>query len=202
MIKAIFFDLDGVVVSHAKIFSDYLQEEYGIDKESQLEFFKGEFQDCLVGKADLKEEIIPYMQKWGWKGSVEDLLDYWFDVEAKTDERVLAMVQKLRERGIKCYLATNQEKYRTVYVANEMGLSKVFDGIFSSASVGYIKNNHKFFEIVLSEIGNPKPEEVMFWDDSIENVEIAKSLGIKAELYIGFEDFKEKMIAYLTNPLV
>ncbi|MBI2577353.1 MAG: HAD-IA family hydrolase, partial [Candidatus Wildermuthbacteria bacterium] len=95
--------------------------------------------------------------------------------------------------GVQCYAATNLEKSVVDYLAEEKGLKKLFDGIFSSSSVGYSKSDPKFFETVLALIGNPLPEEVLFWDDSIENVEIARSLGIKAELYTSFDDFQKKM---------
>jgi len=36
------------------------------------------------------------------------------------------------------YLATNQEKYRTAYLLDQMGFGRQFDGIFSSAYVGYV----------------------------------------------------------------
>jgi len=42
----------------------------------QYYLFKNEFQPCLVGEADLKEQINPYLEKWGWKKSVDDFLEH------------------------------------------------------------------------------------------------------------------------------
>lgn len=117
--------------------------------------------------------------------------------DLKVDERIVGKVQEFKETGIKCYAATNLEKSLVDYVAIEKGLGKLFDGVFSSSSVGYSKNDPKFFESVLENIGNPKPQDVLFWDDSIEKVETAKSLGIKAELYTNFEDFEKKLVIFL-----
>lgn len=193
MIKVALFDLDGVLVISEKIFSERLAEEYGVDKESQLEFFNGRFLECLVGKADLKKEIKLYLKKWRWIGNVESMLDYWFSNEANVDGRLLALIRELRKKGIKCYLATNQEKYRTSYIANEMGFSEIFDGIFSSSSVGYLKNRPQFFEYVLNQMTNVKSQEVLFVDDSQDNIEVAQRFGIQAELYTDFNNFQRKL---------
>ncbi len=199
MIKVALFDLDGVLVSSEKIFSKRLVEEYGTDEESISQFFNGVFSECLVGKADMKEEIREYAKRWRWNRSIDDLLDYWFSNEANVDERLLSVIKELRKKGIKCYLATNQEKYRTAYIDKEMGFSKIFDGIFSSSLVGCLKNRPEFFEYVLTKIGDIKPEEVLFVDDSQDNIEVAQDIGIQTELYTDFSKFKKKLNSFLLD---
>lgn len=189
--KAIIFDTDGMVVI-TDMFSVKYCEEYKVPYEDILPFFKNEFQPCLVGKADLKEQIKPYLEKWGWKKSVEDFLEYWFKAEHNIDQRVLEVIEKLKKSGIKCYLATNQEKYRTEYLRNQMGFDKIFDRIFSSADIGYKKPQLEFFDKVVAEIDLNKGE-VQFWDDTEKNVLGAKDFGLDARQYKGFEDFETEM---------
>jgi putative hydrolase of the HAD superfamily len=74
---------------------------------------------------------------------VQEFLEYWFKVENKVDARLLREVDQLRTAGIRSFLATNQERYRTEYISREMGLSDHFDGIFSSAFVGYLKQDRR-----------------------------------------------------------
>jgi hypothetical protein len=50
-LRAICFDADGVVVYPQLQFSRYLNQKYGISPEMTREFFRGVFNDCLVGKA-------------------------------------------------------------------------------------------------------------------------------------------------------
>lgn len=192
MVKVILFDADGVVVTPDKIFSQRMHEEYGVPAEGLQEFFTGEFQKCLIGQADLKELLADKIQKWGWQGTVDELLEYWFSNESKTDQRVIDIINQLKEKGYKLYLATNQEKNRTEYFKNQMGFGELFHGIFSSAYVGYRKEDPGFFEHVL-KILNVKPEEIAFWDDSPDHVESAKSLGIQAYLYKDFDEFSKQV---------
>ena len=194
MIKAVLFDADGVVVTPEKIFSQRMHEEYGVPKEDLEDFFHGEFQQCLVGKSDLRDLLRGKIEGWNWRGTIDELMDYWFSNESKTDERVLGIVKQLREKGVKCYLATNQEKYRTEYFRNQMKLGERFDGIFSSAYVGYKKEQPEFFKHVIESL-DVKPEEIALWDDSKDHIESARDLGIQAYLYMDFENFKTQMVA-------
>lgn len=77
MIKTIIFDADGVLINSEK-FSDVLRRDYDVDVVKEKEFFTNIFQDCLVGKADLKKSLAPYLPAFGWKGTVDEFLDYWF----------------------------------------------------------------------------------------------------------------------------
>ena len=192
MIRAVLFDADGVVVTPEKIFSQCLQEEYGVPEEELENFFHGDFQQCLVGQADLKELLRDKIGQWNWQGTVDELLDYWFCNESKTDERMLKAIEQLKAKGIKVYLATNQEKNRTEYFRKKMNFGEIFDGIFSSAYVGYKKEQPEFFKQVLENLKG-RPEEIAFWDDSPSHIESAKSLSIEAHLYKNFEEFRKQV---------
>lgn len=192
------FDADGVMIKSETMFSKIYEKEYGIADGTMLPFFEGVFSDCLVGKADLKKELLPYLKKWKWKKSVEDFINFWHTSEHFINHELVEYVQNLRKRGIKCYLATNQEKYRTEYMINEMGFAGVFDDIFSSAYIGYKKPNHNFFQYVMEKI-NVRKNEVVFWDDTQGHVDSAKIFGISAEFYMDIDDFKKKMEKYLSE---
>lgn len=83
MIKAILLDVDGLVLEPRKqFFSERLAYEQGVPADSVKEFFLGNFKKCSFGQADLKEEITPFLSKWNWQGSVDELLTYWFESES------------------------------------------------------------------------------------------------------------------------
>lgn len=187
MIKAVLFDADGIILKkREKHFSQRLAEDYGV--KVPMSFFRKIYPKVRVGRADLKSELAKRMRGWGWQESVEELLDYWFSPENKINNQVLDLVQKLRRRGIKCYLASDNSKYRADDVMKNV-LGKFFDGGFFSCNFGHTKEEKKFFKIVLKKI-NLKPENVLFFDDEKENTEVAKSVGINAFFYESFEDFK------------
>ena len=185
--KAILFDADGVII-HSEMFSLQYQKLYGISNEAMIPFFKTDFKPCLIGKADLIEVVTPWLIKWKWESSAKEFLDLWFKAEDHIDQRMLNIIKQLRSKGIKCYLATNQEKHRTEYMKDQMGFDKIFDHVFSSAYIGYTKPAKKYYEFILNKT-NLKPEELMFFDDCQENVDGAKEINIQAHFF-NFEEFK------------
>jgi len=191
MYKAILFDVDGVVLKpRDKYFTDRLREE-GVDlsKESEKVFFGNEYKKIVVGKADLREEVSKYLSEWGWEGSVDELLHFWFSYEDKFDYEVLDLVNELREKGVNCYLASDHSKYRADDLMSKKEIKDRFDGGFFSGYVGCTKEELDFFEYVLNDLGLEK-DDVLFVDDDPENVKVAEEFGIKAIYFEGVEQLK------------
>ncbi len=161
MIRVLLFDVDGVL-ANGEQFAERLARDYSITAAMTAPFFSGPFLECLVGNADLKQELIGELAQWGWHGTVDEFLQYWFTSEYVIDEPLVNMVQQLRQQGIHCYLATNQEQHRKAHILHEMGFADAFDGIFSSAYIGYMKHNSAFFADVLCELEGLKAEEILF----------------------------------------
>ncbi|HKB88845.1 MAG TPA: HAD-IA family hydrolase [Patescibacteria group bacterium] len=187
--KILLLDMDGVVINKSEVFSIRISEKLNISIEEVLPFFKNEFQLCLVGKAYLKEELKKYTSRWGWKDSIENLLKFWFDGEKEVNQDILDKTSELRKEGNRVYLATNNEKYRVDFLWNKIGLKNYFDGIFSSAELGFKKPDPEFYLKALALL-KTKPGDVIFFDDDEENVISAKEVGMDARFYSGINDFK------------
>ncbi|MCA9380238.1 HAD-IA family hydrolase [Candidatus Dojkabacteria bacterium] len=190
MIKLALFDIDGVL-NNTERFSVRYTNKYNIPMETVLPFFTGVFQDCLVGKADLKEELAKVLDKWGYKGTVEELLRFWFEGEVNEDKKVREFIQKLKSEKLIIAASTNQEKYRTEYITKSLDLDTLFDHIYSSAYVGFKKPEREYFIYISRDLNIPF-NEIVFWDDEQETVDSAKSLGIHAYLFEGIDKMKEQ----------
>jgi len=190
--KTLLIDADGLVITRPKYFSEIYSEKYGVPLKDVTEFFVKDFRICQTGKADLKEQLKPYLPKWKWQKSVDDFLEYWFTTDVLLNQRMLDIIDVLRKKGYRCYLASDQEKYRAAYISDR--LKNHFDGLFFSCDLGYKKSEQEFFEEILKRI-QTKPEDIEFWDDEIENTQVAVNLGIKTKLYIDPETFEKNFSA-------
>lgn len=188
-IKAVLWDVDGVLNSPEEFFSVLYAKSRDMDPQILEPFFKGEFRLTTAGKADLKEILEKNRDLWQWQGSVEELMEMWFKSEHARNEPLLKFVKDLRQEGVLCFLATNQEKYRGQYVRNKMFPGE-FDGYFVSADMGVEKPNPAFFTHVLAKLNLP-PENIAYFDDTPEHIEAAKKLGIKAHLYQSLDHSKQ-----------
>lgn len=196
MIKVVLFDADGVLLT-GTMFSSYLQTYLGLDEGVVQSFFDNEFKKCLTGQSDIKDELPKYLKRWGWKKRVNDFLELWFQSEHIIDNRLITYIQTLRSKGINCSVATNQERNRAEYMRIQMGFNKLFNKIYASSHLGYIKSNRNFFAKVMQDLPSIQKEEILFWDNSIGNILVAKRFGINAEHYISFPDFQKKTEKYL-----
>jgi len=94
-------------------------------------------------------------------------------------------------------------KYRRVLLSNinplhwgrdeiEGQLTGCFDHTFLSYQTGLIKPDRESFELVVNTY-DCRPEQILFLDDSLMNVEAAANYGLQAVLAIGIEAVKETL---------
>lgn len=185
----ILFDVDGVLIHTETWSSEYLKKNH-LPPDTMKDFFSGIFRECTIGKVDLKEILPPFLEKWGYRGNVDEYLKEWFDFENHPDTLLIEKIQALRADWIKCYVATNQEKYRLEYIQKKMGFNALFDGIFCSAEIGLKKPQKEYYEYILDSL-SISWEDALYFDDSLENIEVARSIGINSILYRNREDFTQ-----------
>jgi putative hydrolase of the HAD superfamily len=191
MNKVILFDLDGVLTLPEEAFSVIYTKSHGYDIEPFTHFFENEWVEFVTGKKDLKEHITNNPDLWKWDGTSDELLNFWFQAEDVKNDSLLEVIRLAREAGFKCYIATEQEKYRTKYV-KEVMFKNEFDGVFSTAEIGYKKNDRKFYEEITNTL-NISPANIMFFDDSQSKIDVALERGLDARLYTGIEQVRESI---------
>lgn len=185
-IRAIVFDLDGVVVFPWG-FANYLEREHGIMRAQTAEFFAGPFNQCIKGKADVKAILPPYLETWRWPGTLDEFVEKWLVTENLPDERLLAEIARLRKAGLRCALGTNQEYNRAEYIRKDMGFEKYFDELFFSCEIGYMKPELEYFYHA-AKVLDFAPGEILFIDNEDKYVNAARQAGWQARLYTTYEE--------------
>lgn len=190
--KILFLDADGVTLKNLTYFSKRYSKENNVPLEKITPFYANEFELCQQGKADMKIELAKYLPEWNWSGTMDEFCELWFSTSSFIDEEVFETISELRKQNIKCYLTSDQEKYRGNYLLENLDFKNRFDDCFFSYDIGYQKWQPEYFIEVLKKL-NANPEDVIYWDDEEENIAVAKSLGIDARLFESADKFKEQV---------
>ncbi len=182
MIKAIVFDADGVLVRPKTFFVTQAFELYGIPKQEFMAFIHGQFKLCTTGELELLDVLPEYLARWNVNVEPRVFVRQWIEHEHHIDTALLEQIQTFRADGILCYLGTNQERNRANYMKFEMGFLDSLDGVFASSNLGFRKPDLGFYKSLQDKIQTPA-SEILFWDDSLENVTAAREAGWNAEVF-------------------
>ena len=194
MIKAIIFDF-GRVISAQKppsLFRSY-EMDLGLPSDSinSIMFDSQIWQDTLLGRKTLEEFWQAIGPELGLNSSEEiDAFRNRYGADETINADVLKLIQKLHGH------------YRLTVLSNAPpGLSQwltewemldFFDLVFCSGDEGMVKPDAKPFELTLERLG-VQPGEAVFIDDTMENVEAARQLGLHGILFTTAEALEEEL---------
>jgi putative hydrolase of the HAD superfamily len=195
MIRAVLFDVDGVVV-HPWRWQERLAQQYGITPAMTADFFRGPFAECAAGRADLLEVLPPFLAAWGWRDTTSAYIEQWCATENAPNHGVLDVVAALRQRGIPCYVASTQERHRATYLETVMQFDRQFDGRFFSSRIGSAKPHPAFFDAIAQRLGRPA-EELLFFDDVPAYVQAARQCGWIAETFTSVDLLRSQLYTHL-----
>ena len=91
----------------------------------------------------------------------------------------LPLVKPLQENGYKIAILSNHVNEWAWPMLRNFGLDKIADPIIISSDVRVAKPTPAIYELVLERAGK-RPEQCVFIDDKIGNIEPARKLGIHA----------------------
>lgn len=110
----------------------------------------------------------------------------------KYNKELVEIAKKLKSKGYKIGVFTNNIKEWFEENLKEMGMENFFDYTITSYDYKLAKPQKEIYEKVL-EIVNCEANEIVFIDDLERNLFLAKKLGFQTILYIGNEKLMEEL---------
>ncbi len=201
MIKAVIFDLDGVIVStddcHYRAWKKMADEEgiyfdreinnrlRGVSRMASLEFVleKANREYSEKEKQEMAERKNSYYKELICELTQANILT---DVTEKLDE--------LKENGIK--IAIGSSSKNTPIILKQIGLDKYFDAVSDGNNITHSKPDPEVF-LKAAEMLNIAPKDCMIVEDADAGIEAGKRAGMKTLAVQGANgaDFKAKNLA-------
>jgi putative hydrolase of the HAD superfamily len=190
-LTTLFLDVDGVLIngrpSDGRNWAHDIQKDLGIDPKLLDEhFFSKHWSKIVTGQMGLRDALQESLPKIWPSASVEALLTYWFENDARLDTDLLSQVATVRANGVSVFLATNQEHLRASHLMNELGLSQHVDGMIYSAAVAAKKPEVAFYA-ACERVAGCAPSEAILVDDTLANIGAARKSGWRALHWTGRE---------------
>lgn len=194
MITTIIFDLssvylEGIVGSHK-----YFEKE--IDTPVSDEYFYNEdFNKFMTGQLTEDEYWKSVIKENSWDISTNKLKSAARKnfTEIKGTREI---IESLQRKGYKLGLLSNHAREWIEYCELTYDYHKLFDKIVYSYAVGVSKPNKDIFLSLLKKL-RVKPQECLFIDDYIKNIETAKELGMETIQFTSAKDLKEHLLLKL-----
>ncbi|MGB5320765.1 HAD family hydrolase [Lutimonas sp.] len=185
-IETVIFDLGGVLVDwnpeylYSKIFKDdpnkmkwflntVCSPSWNMEQDAGRSFDEGS--EILIQEyPEYKKEILVFYERW------EEML------KSEIEDTVLILNLLKELNKVKLYALTNWSSETFPIAQQRFGFLKQFEGIVVSGEENTRKPYSKIYKITLERY-QLAPETCLFIDDSIDNVNAAKSLNINALHY-------------------
>ncbi len=197
MIKAIIFDMDGVLVKvNVWPIHNQILERYGINvSKEQIPKYLGR---PLVTQIDLLEKDYNIdIDKKKYLEEFSDLQKEEIDNLQKS-EMLIELMEKINSLGFKIGVATSSTRERAVKILEKLGIINYLGDLVTRENYENAKPNPEIFLKAAKNL-EVDPSECIVIEDAINGIEAAKAGGIKtiglSGKYHAKSDFKDANMA-------
>lgn len=184
MIKAIIFDLDGVIIESEKAHIEAEQQvflKHGVQiSAEELHKYTGTTAKMMFTELIKKHKLnTTFEEIFSQK---EEILFKLLEQEAEPTRGVIELLEKLKRRNVKLAIGSSSNKKLIEYVLRKLSVTYLFDCVISAENIVHSKPNPEIFLKAAAELG-VSPVECIVIEDAKLGVEAAKRAGIKCVGY-------------------
>lgn len=201
--KALVFDIDGVLLDHeydkGHNWLDEIENDLMISRDLIEKIHKDsqQWKQLSLGNDNIEKYFDSFVAENNiTRVSAMQLINYFINRDTKSRNYMLEEVKKLKNKNYKLYIGTHQvpEKGQRLWFIESF--SDYFLDMFTSYNIGYMKSEVEFFNEVSERIGIEKSETILI-DDKQKNVDTAISAGWQGYLYESFDKIKSELFERL-----
>jgi 2-haloacid dehalogenase len=118
----------------------------------------------------------------------------WPEMVAGVFEDTAAILRELRAAGVPTYALTNFSAQKWEIAVERWGVLTEFDGVVVSGKERVTKPDPAIYLLLVERYGLT-PERTFFTDDTPANVEAARRVGLRAELFVDADTLRAQLVA-------
>ena len=193
MIKAVFFDLGGVIVrTEYQAPRQHLAERLGMEYEDivKIVFESPSSAKASVGEISTEEHWAEVTKRLRRPDSeTQTIRDEFFGGDI-IDRELVDFLRSLRPRYFVGLISNAWPDLRDYIIKQQF--DDAFDHMVISAEVGVMKPEAKIYKIALEQAG-VSPDEAVFVDDFIQNIEGCEELGMRGIHFLNPEQALDEL---------
>ncbi len=204
MIRAIIFDYGGVLMRTMDLEPRRtLERSLGLEPgEAERVIFESEcWDDAQVGRISSDIFWDDVGRRLGLSAEEQAAFREAFWAGDRLDRELVDLIRRLGEAGYRIGLLSNAPAGLRHYL-DDLGLTEIFDQIVISAEVEMMKPASDIYEHILDRLG-VEADEAVFVDDTQQNVEAAREVGIRAIHFVAPAALKaqlKRLLAHHADP--
>lgn len=145
----------------------------------------GDFKEVIYDTAEDYPEFRDEIRMW---------YDNWIELANPVIDHSVRLLRALRAKGVPVFTLTNFGPASFAYAETQFDFLAEFDRRYISGHMKVIKPDPKIYQMVEEDCGIA-PEALLFADDRVDNVDMARSRGWQAHLFEGPQGWADVLVA-------
>ena len=144
-----------------------------------------DFKDVIYATAEDYPQFRDEIRMW---------YDNWIELANPVIDHSVRLLRALRAKGVPVFTLTNFGPASFAYAETKFDFLTEFDRRYISGHMKVIKPDPKIYQMVEEDCGIA-PEALLFADDRVDNVNMARSRGWQAHLFEGPQGWADELVA-------
>ena len=196
MIKTIFFDIGGVLIDiHPERTYQYLSDSADVETNMVKESFPWDDHDQYErGIMNNEDWFIAYKEALTQPCCLKRS-DFWnaWKLLLGEEKNTVNILEALNKQYSIWLLSNTNPKHIQDEIEKRYLFPSLVNGAVYSFDVGVRKPEKEIYEIAMQR-ANTKPQECLFIDDLLENIQAAKQIGIEGIHFRSSEQLKQDLV--------
>lgn len=191
-IKTLFLDIGGVVLTNGwdRGARTRAVEKFGLDNDEVNERHHLTFDTYEEGKLTIEEYLARVIFYEPRSFTKEDFIKFMYAQSVVYEENFMFFKELKKQHGLKVIAVSNEGRELNEHRIKEYKLNDLFDAYISSCYI-HLRKPDKDVWRMACDISQTTPQHVLYIDDRLMFVEVARSYGIKSLHFQGLDMAKK-----------